>query len=490
MPPPPELWIEGVASRLHGQEIYTTETPIAVWQTHRIDQAMWNCISRYHGELNDALTKAAPSVRADAMYHTSEARAMCSVFALNKIMPELVPASAKMIAMWLEEMGMDSSIMSDEDARAMAMDGNPSPKVLGSVVAADILDSMKMDGYNHNGAKNNHGDCSFNCQRFSDTTNYKPKNSPWDVTDAKAWQPLTEHDSTGFFYVQEHVTPHIGFTGKPWVLSREEIDARTLSDPAYDYEAETQTVIDTVASLTDTQKATIEFMDNKINIAGGMIMRLRAKYAMSFEAQVFYHYGYTSAEMDTVILAWKEKINHDLIRTTTTVQAKGSEQITAFDGTTINAYDWTPYMRVMPHSEYPSGSGCICTGVHQYVDAFTMGAFGDSSIATEWTIDAMSSNVEYGVPANDVVMSFANMGELRDMCGQSRLWGGMHFGASVPDSYELCDGVGTKAYSDLMVSLLGTAKFSDFMNEELVELYEPPVDKGGGKGKGKKSLRA
>lgn len=26
--------------------------------------------------------------------------------------------------------------------------------------------------------------------------------------------------------------------------------------------------------------------------------------------------------------------------------------------------------RVMPHSEYPSGSGCICTAVMQYLDAF------------------------------------------------------------------------------------------------------------------------
>ena len=34
------------------------------------------------------------------------------------------------------------------------------------------------------------------------------------------------------------------------------------------------------------------FMDNKINIAGGMIMRLRGKYKLSLEAQVFYHYGY------------------------------------------------------------------------------------------------------------------------------------------------------------------------------------------------------
>lgn len=69
----------------------------------------------------------------------------------------------------------------------------------------------------------------------------------------------------------------------------------------------------------------VQFMDNKINLAGGMIMRLRATYNLSLEAQVYYHYGYTSSEHDAVLLAWKEKVAHNLVRPTTTVQASQVE---------------------------------------------------------------------------------------------------------------------------------------------------------------------
>jgi hypothetical protein len=54
-----------------------------------------------------------------------------------------------------------------------------------------------------------------------------------------------------------------------------------------------------------------------------MIFRLRERFELSIEAQVFYHYGYTSSELDTVILSWKEKINYDLVRPTSLVRKRG-----------------------------------------------------------------------------------------------------------------------------------------------------------------------
>ena len=89
-------------------------------------------------------------------------------------------------------------------------------------------------------------------------------------------------------------------------------------------------VIANVANLDEYEIAMIKFMGNKINIAGGMIMGLRGKYKLSLEAQVFYHYGYTSSEHDAVLMAWKEKVRHDLIRPTSLVQALGDEEVTPF----------------------------------------------------------------------------------------------------------------------------------------------------------------
>lgn len=92
-----------------------------VWQTWRVDQTMWNCVARYHPTALDAITKNDPSTRAPEEYHTSEARALCIVYAINKLVPELVPSAVDLVSAWLVELGLDASIMTDDDAQDAAM---------------------------------------------------------------------------------------------------------------------------------------------------------------------------------------------------------------------------------------------------------------------------------------------------------------------------------------------------------------------------------
>jgi len=380
------------------------------------------------------------------------------IHAINKLVPELVPISAKTISTWLDDLGLDSTIMSDADAVILGtLEGNPSPRVIGSLVAAEVIQDMSIDGWNHKGLNTpNGGICTANCRPFSDSYGYKPKNSPWEVTDPIAWQPLIESNDKGFFYPQEHVTPHIGFNAKPVILTRAELDATEINDPNYDYEQEVANAIMNVGNLTKYKETMINFMDNKINIAGGVIMRLRGKYQLSLEAQVFYHYGSASSEHDVVLLAWKEKIRHDRIRPTSVVQALGDVEVTSCAGT-HKAKDWVPYIRVMPHAEYPSGSGCICLAIAQFIDSFLDDQYGSKSIETTWEFD--------GIPP----VTFPGMMDLVEVCGKSRIWGGMHFSSSVPNSYELCDGVGTKGYTDLMKPLLGTGTYAELMDDTKVK---------------------
>lgn len=288
---------------------------------------------------------------------------------------------------------------------------------------------------------------------FTDYSGYKPVNSPWDLTDSSRWQPLIESDDLGFFYAQEHVVPHIGIGAVPAVLTRDEVDKRFLDDPNYDYVDEVEKTLDEVANLDDYKSEMVMFMDNKINIAGGMIMRLRGKYNLSLEAQVFYHYGYTSVELDTIILAWKEKVAHDRVRPTSLVQALGDHEVTSFAGS-HQAKDWVPLIRVMPHAEYPSGSACLCLGIAQYIDAFVSDQYGDDSVSTTWSFSKSGDK------------TFENMTELAEVCGTSRLWGGMHFTKSVPDAYELCDDVGTVGYNRLMLGLLGSGTYYDDLQND------------------------
>lgn len=464
MPPPPQMWVEGFASRLHAQNIQKYETPIQVWQTWRLDQIMWNCIASYHPTALNAITKENPILRAPPQHQTSEARALCMIYAVNKLVPELIPISADTISSWLDDLGLDSTIMSDELATiAVEGDGVFTPREMGSYLAAQVIEDMQTDGWNYKGTFLPEGkNCTANCRPFADTTGYQPKNNPWFLNDTEAWQPLIESDDLGFYYAQEHVTPHIGTVAKPAVLNRTEIDAKVLDDPKYNYTVEVDAALAEVEKLDDSaeglyKKNMVMFMDNKINIAGGMIMQLREKYNLSLEAQVFYHYGYTSTELDVVILSWKEKIRWDRIRPTSLVQLLDDKQVTSFAGT-HDAKDWVPLIRVMPHAEYPSGSGCICLGVAQFIDTFLIKEYSVSSIATSWEF-------------NNYPFSFNNMTELANVCGESRLWGGMHFSKSVPDSYELCNGVGERAYTDLMITLLGEGAYTDLIDPDKVTLF-------------------
>lgn len=42
------------------------------------------------------------------------------IHAVNKLVPELVPNSVDIISTWVEDVGLDASIMTDEDARSAA----------------------------------------------------------------------------------------------------------------------------------------------------------------------------------------------------------------------------------------------------------------------------------------------------------------------------------------------------------------------------------
>eukprot|EP00798_Chlamydomonas_sp_ICE-L_P005034 gene5034-34821_t len=349
-----------------------------------------------------------------------------------------------------------------------------------------MLDVMRKDGWNFDGALNKYGrPCTGNCAIYGDNgpVPYTPVNNPFaPPTSPERYSPLVETNGKGFSFSQAHVTPHIGRA--PFQIlttprfSQEEIDARTIDNPMYDLQAGGAAAIEEVriTGKSDYRKTVIEFMNNKINLAGGLIMRLREAYKLSLEQQLMYHVGYTTVEHDSIILTWREKIRFDLVRPTTVVQGMGDMEINSFkrpnEGTgKMSALDWNPYIRTMPHSEYPSGSGCICTVVSEYVDAFVDDQYGIPSFKTSWKFAPGSSKVEPGTtPAKEIVLEFDNMSQLRDLCGESRIWGGMHFQASVPASYQLCEGIGARAYLNCSRSLLpgpvGTL-FDD------AEVYDP-----------------
>lgn len=123
---------------------------------------------------------------------------------------------------------MDDDVAFEHDI----IDADPTPRVIGSLVAGQIIEDMQVDGWNYKGFSTpNDGICTANCRPFVDSYGYVPKNSPWEITDSIAWQPLIESNDLGLFYAQEHVTPHIGFNAKPVILDAAELAATELASP-------------------------------------------------------------------------------------------------------------------------------------------------------------------------------------------------------------------------------------------------------------------
>lgn len=165
--PPSQIWVEGFASRLHAKNIQKYETPVQVWQTWRIDQLMWNCISVYHPTALDALTKARPLFSSDE-HQDSETRALCIMHGMNKLIPDLVPISADEISTFLTDVGLCADIMSEGDAKTAYEGGDRTPKVLGTIVASHIITDMQNDGWNYEGKDLPDGkSCVANCRPFT-----------------------------------------------------------------------------------------------------------------------------------------------------------------------------------------------------------------------------------------------------------------------------------------------------------------------------------
>lgn len=129
-----------------------------------------------------------------------------------------------------------------------------------------------------------------------------------------------------------------------------------------------------------------------------------------------------------------------------------------YDGKPVDKEDWTPYIRVMPHAEYPSGSASICWSIAGYVDAWIQdtntlgatckaGACDATSVSYSKTFAKGSSKTEPDVvPAADITHTFTDMDDVAMKCSESRLWGGMHYRPAIDASKELVKGFGEEAY--------------------------------------------
>jgi len=332
------------------------------------------------------------------------------------------------------------------------------PYTIGRVAGLLLKPEFDNDGWNQDGsmtydeATDDEVPCTSSCRSFQDTTGYRPVDDPrykddwvWGIDgsvcdgDCRRWQPLQEEDGYGSLRHQEFVVPHIGTKAK-WYLREPTMETDT---PMYDYRQESLDVIQRLATAAadPQQMAQIMFFDDKLDVRHLFQRETRLQFAdeHSFQDHLLYIFGLSAAEYDGVIQGWKEKVRHDLVRPTTVIKSWGGERITTYsadapdpEAVEINARDFEAFLRVMPHGEHPSGSSCLCKTYQEFTDAFTTSRYDDVVRDATETV-------------NGEELLWETTLDILDACGQSRLWGGLHYPQAIPDGEAICAGLGTLA---------------------------------------------
>jgi len=470
------------------------EQPLAIRFVSIYSSMAWNCIAFYSNNFMDAFTLTDPVLRVPhSSLHTTQNRITCAfqgaisvASVLEKEVAGPVFETATTNPLNYEFAGEFESMLNTSVQRcesiacleAIAQDNSFDAITMGHIVGKLAIDYALNDGFNQLGRD---GGCQANCRPYRDPTGYIPFNNPFtpfrSLITFQRWEPLLEDDNRGYFTFQQHVAPHIGQTAKFRFLPETERATRVAADPEYSYfrRAEAKAVIERMRRLNDTLKMEIEIFDDKLRTANlinaafiGNLLTSSFQdpvfpgsdgISLTYERVMHFIMGNTAAEIDGTIIAWKEKVRNDLVRPTTIIKNWGDRKITTWaTGEGVREFpakDFEAYIRVMPHSEYVSGSACICQGFSDYWLKYMETIGVDPTFPVQVPpIKAGESSVEPNItPANDLNLSYRSVTELARTCGRSRLDGGMHFEASVPNAYNLCEGIGTNA-ADVAFSLL------------------------------------
>ncbi|CAM9235018.1 unnamed protein product [Laminaria digitata] len=340
-----------------------------------------------------------------------------------------MPYCADILENLMEERGHPMSLL---------LDGNPGVDTPWGLAKAYVDETtaylVENDGWNADGQlSRSHNRIPFSDFSAYDSagntwTPYRPQNSPYELSNERRWQPLMTSNGLGYLSSQEHVTPHIGVTARFFGFNSTEDEkafaSRTLPQPSYRYryqEVAEEVLAETKLTAGDPFKQrAVSFFDSKFN----SLVPLKASYFVQHSDTLSSadFYGLTIAVQlsiyNSVILAWREKIRHDLPRPTTVIGNKlGDKLVETYAGPgegvqTIKASEWEPFVHIMAHSEFPSASACICQVFAEQVVNFT-------------------GTDEISPPLMFASFSFTSWSEISQVCGDSRVWGGMHFAVSV-----------------------------------------------------------
>lgn len=411
--------------------------------TTLLSQAWFDAIAPFHG------TAVGVSSRLGRLDHlaSSRARNVALVTASVPVLDGLFPEHG---VTWLH---MERRGLAATDGRdRIAIDVG---RRAGEAVAVD----RARDGMNQLGDADGR-----RCHQrpYADTTGYAPANPPQELRDPSRWQPLTTTAAQGAYRSQTFVTPQLGVT-RPYSYDHpDEFDVPAptrsswQSDPS-GYRDQAAEVLDVSQRLTDRQKLSAELFDDKIEALGTTALHVAQRHRFDVQRFVEYDFLANVAAFDATIAVWHNKRRFDAVRPATAIRfLHAGDIIDAWAGPGLGTSEqlgdhWESYLPTADHPEYPSASTAMC---HAHAVASQRWFESD---ALEWSVRRKvgESKIEPGVvPARDLELRFDTWTEFAETCGESRVWGGVHFADAVTAGAAIGSAVAERAV-DLVRGHLG-----------------------------------
>ena len=382
---------------------------------------------------------------------TDKNRNIAIMYASYRVFSSLMPKRIDVWKQMLTNAGLDPSDNSTDLS---------SPIGIGNTAGNAIVAARLHDGHNQLGDEKG---CKYNCQPYADYTNYKPVNTAYKFTDPSRWQPALVTSGNGLFNIQQFVTPFMGRV-TPYTIStpRDFLAPYPRASQAKnyrEYKSQVDAILHASAGLTDEQKLKAELFDNKFNSVFAAAASVVGLLNLSLEESVVIEFATNVASFDTTIAIWHNKRKYDAPRPFSAIgYVYKNQNVTAWGGPRrgtvydMPASQWTSYLPVNNHPEYPSGTAGLC-GAHAEV---MRRLYGENNLKFSVSIPAGGSKYEPGfTPATDTVLSWDNWSDLEKDCGQSRVWGGVHFPEANAAGREIGNKIGAIAYAFVKSHLEG-----------------------------------
>lgn len=434
------------------------DAPIIFRATFMLLGAQFDAIAPYHRTAIGIYSRLPRRPASEGA--TDRNRNIATLYASLEVLNSLYPAYAERWNTMMTGVGLDPNATTNDLS---------SPIGIGRAAGKAWVAARLYDGMNQTGTERGR---RFHLSPYSDYTEYEPVNTAFDLKDPSRWQPMLEPTKIlGNFAIQQFITPQWSRL-RPityYSPSQFRLPPPVNSNPRGPggwaaYKAQVDKVLSVSATLTDEQKLAAELFEGKIDSLGASAAYLWASRGWNVEQFVHYDFLVNLAQMDAGVAVWSEKLRYDAVRPVSAIRrVHGNNTVTAWGGpgkgtVRIPADQWRSYLPVGNHAEYPSGTTCFCTAQAQASRRF----LNSDTLGWSVTFAPGSALEEPGVtPRVATTLSYPTWTKYENDCGQSRLWGGVHFQPAIDGSKALCRRVADGAVDWLRNRIAGHGPIVD-----------------------------